>query len=310
MEKIFLRLQLSFPGVLDRQQVGDLVGHSYLDGLLGRAQVILSDVLHTGLIEPESYPSHLFGADSIELWRWLDGKLEREVLPLERMLTRQNLPFLLRGRLTGQAEESVELTSALVGAFAAENAFLDAEQTEKHRQKAVTEVEPVEGKLFRGQIIVRRGDIISEEAAARIQAVGAYASSVNFNSIAGTALHLLLVFCLAVVLLGPAVTRVRLRTAQVLYLSVSGAVYLLLAGLLTTIDSVPHWLPLSTVLPTGAFTILIAMLISPLVAILYSAVLSAALLPLVGMDVFSFLFAFITGVVGTAVVRQAERGST
>ena len=229
------------------------------------------------------------------------------MLPLDRMLTLKTLPFLLSERLAGQTAENMALTASLVGAFAMENAFLDADQTEKHRQKAIAEVEPVEGKLFRGQIIVRRGDIVSEEEAARIRAVGAYASTVNFNSIAGTALHLLLVFCLSVILLSPAVTRVRLKTAQVLFLCASGVLYLLLAGLLTTIDGLPRWLPLSAILPTGAFTILIAMLISPLVAILYSTVLSAALLPLVGMDVFSFLFAFITGVVGTAVVRQAER---
>ncbi len=306
-EKIFLRLQLSFPGVLDPQQVGRLVAHPYLEGLLGKAQTILADVQRAGLISPSSYPSRLFGADSIELWRWLDGTLEREVLSLDRMLTPKSLPYLLEERLAGQAAENARLVASLVEAFAAENAFLDAEQTEKHRQKAVAEVEPVEGKLFRGQIIVRRGDLISEEAAARIQAVGAYASSVNFNSITGTALHLLLVFCLSAILLSPSVTRLRLRTPQVLFLSVSGVAYLLLAGLLSTIERLPGWLPLSAILPTGAFTILVAMIISPLVAVLFSFILSAALLPLVGMDVYSFLFAAITGVAGTAVVLKAER---
>ncbi len=306
-EKIFLRMQLFFPGVLDRRQVGLLIGHSYLEGIFGRAQELLAETLHAGLIDPAHYERRLFDADALELWRWADGRLEREVIALDSVLTPKNLPFHLAERMFDQSPENGQLIASLVTAFSTENAFLDAAQTEKHRQKAIAEVEPVEGKLFRGQIIVRRGDLISEEAAVKIQAVGEYASTVNFNSIAGTALYLLVVFCASLFLLSPVVIRLRLKTTQVLFLAAAGVLHLLMAGLLSTLEGWPRWLPLAAILPSSAVSILTAMLISPLAAVLYSIVLAAGLLPIVEMSVYSFLFAALTGVAGTAVVMGAEK---
>jgi hypothetical protein len=306
-EKIFLRMQLLFPGVLDQKQIGPLVGHSFLEGLLVKTQSLLAETLSTGLIDPSRYERELFSSDSVELWRWRKGLLEKEVMPLSRALTPQSLSFSLVERLAGYSPENIRLATSLVESFAVENAFLDLEQTRKNRQKAMDDVSPVEAKLFEGQIIVRRGDLVSEEAAAKIRAVGEYANTVNLSGSTGTALYLLVLIGLCLFLLGPQVIRPRLKWAQVLFLAVAAVTYLFLSAVLIRTARLPEWLPFSVLLPTGAWAMLVAMVVSPGAAVAFSWIVSAGLYPLVQVEVFTFLFAALSGLAGTAVVVQAER---
>ena len=48
-------------------------------------------------------------------------------------------------------------------AFAVENGFLDLGETLKSKARAVEQVEPVQAKLSRDQVIVRKGDLVTEE---------------------------------------------------------------------------------------------------------------------------------------------------
>jgi putative nucleotidyltransferase with HDIG domain len=66
-------------------------------------------------------------------------------------------------------------------------------------------------------------------------------------------------------------------------------------------------MPASVALPTGAMAMLIAILVSTPVGVFFSLAASLSLLPLTGMGVPAFLFAFLSGIAGTAVVLDAEK---
>ncbi len=307
VEKIFLKSQLTFPGVIDKESTALLVEHTSLSGLFDQARELLLVTLTRGVVNLADRDNDAYGSGSIELWRWHEGRLEKEEYLLEEVLTLSNLIDFLEQESSHLPDQETSLLRRLVEPFAKENSFLDAEQTRKHRQKAMDEVEGVVGNLVEGQVLVRRGDIVSEEIGHQIRAVGKYSTTLNLNSIIGSAIYLTLIFALAVFLLNKKIIKINLKRSQLIFLGATGCFYLLLAALLSRSFQLPEWLPLSIMLPTAAISIVAAIIISTNLGIVFTLLISLLFLPLVKMDISSFLFSLLTGVAGTAVVLKLEK---
>jgi len=148
---------------------------------------------------------------------------------------------------------------------------------------------------------------VSEGAAARIRALADYARTVDVNGILGEALFLLVVITLALFLLSLKSAPVTLRRGHVMLLLALGLAHVIIASLVVRFVSLADWMPASVALPTGAMAMLVAILVSTPVGVFFSLAASLALLPLTGMGVQAFLFAFLSGIAGTAVVLDAEK---
>jgi hypothetical protein len=307
LDAIFLRLQVDFPGVLSREQLARLLDTGQLSGVLEQAELVLGDVFETGLIKLPEQDSELLSSGAVEVWRWMGGKLVKEELFLEEVLTRDNLEGWIAARYPEIPRELLQPTIDLVEAFAVENGFYDVEETEKSRQKAMEGVEPVQAKLVKDQVIVRRGDIVDAEAAAQIRALGEYSVTVNLNSIAANVLFLFIVFLLSLFLFRERILGISLKRNQVLFLAAAVLIFLLAAVLLGRFFAPREGIPFSVILPTAAISILVALIISTRAGIALSLILALLVLPIAEMDPYTFLFVLLTGVAGTAVVQRAER---
>ncbi len=118
-----------------------------------------------------------------------------------------------------------------------ENGFLDLGETLKAKTKAVEQVEPVLAKLSRDQVIIRKGDLVTEEEALQIRALSEYSANVSISSIAGNALYVLIVFALCPFLLtalAPALKRSQLAFLAGIILS-----YLALAAVIFNLLEAP-----------------------------------------------------------------------
>ncbi len=307
VDTIFLRIQLSFPGVIKKETLTQLANYPMFPQLLSKSREILAEVLKIGLISLPEQNHELFSAGAIEVWRPQEGKLAKEEYPLDSVLTRRNLPGWLDESYGDLSGESTRLIDLLVASFAAENGFLDLDQTYINRQRAANLVEPSINSLVKGQIIVRKGDIVTEKAAGQIKAVGDYSASVNLKSLTGAALFLLIIFAFSLHLLHKRILKIVLKRNQIIFLASMGLSYLLIAALFVKFFQVPAELPFSVILPTAAISILVSLIISGNVGIIFSITISLFLLPVLEMDIYSFLFAALTGIAGSAVVSNAEK---
>ncbi len=307
LDTIFLKLQVEFPGLMSKEELALLLGIRRLPELLEQSRNILEEAYETGLIKLPERDSDLLSPGGVAVWRWSGGKLVKEEYFLPEVLTRERLGEWARGRLTGLSGAELQAAVNLIQAFAVANGFLDLQETERARRKAMAEVEPVQAKLVKGQVIVRKGDIISEETAAQIKALGEYSATVNLNSIAGTVLFLLIVFVFTLFVFQESILGATLKRSQLLFLTITALIYLLLAALLRRFFSPPEGTPFSVILPTAAISILVTLIVSTRAGLGYSLLLALLILPIVKMDVYSFLFVLLTGVAGTAVVLRAER---
>jgi len=307
LDTIFLRLQVEFPGILSKQQLAGLLDTTAVPTVFSEVETILTQMFETGLIKLPERDSDLLSAGAVEVWRWLGGKLIKEEVFLDDVLTRDDLNVWIGERFPETPSRVLQSIIDLVRAFAVENGFFDAEETEKSRQKVMEQVEPIRAKLVKDQVIVRRGDIVDAETAAQIKALGEYSVSVNLNSIAGNVLYLCVVFLFSLFLFQKRVVGLVLKRNQIIFLAATVVLFLLAAALLARFFTPSDGIPLSVILPTAAISILATLIISTRAGIGLSLILALMILPVAKMDGYAFLFVLLTGVAGSAVVQQAER---
>jgi putative nucleotidyltransferase with HDIG domain len=302
-DTLFLKLQLSFPGVLQRQEIARLRPQSA--PLLERARALLAEAYSVGLLRLPEGDSELLSAGTIELWRWHEGRLEKQPVLLEDLLILKHLRVWVLARLKDLNPELSQVIARVVEAFAVENAFLDLDETLKAKTKAVEQVEPVLDKLSRDQVIIRKGDLVTEEKALQIRALSEYSASVSINSIGGNALFVLIVFSLCPFLLG--VLRPPLKRGQLVFLAAITLSYLALAAVVFNLLAAPPGLALAVFLPTAALSMLVSLLATAEAAYVFSLTASLLLLPVLGLDLYSFFFALATSMAAAAVVSRVER---
>jgi putative nucleotidyltransferase with HDIG domain len=300
---LFLKLQLSFPGVLEQQELARLRPQAAM--LLERGRQLLEQAYWVGLLRLPEPGSEMLSAGAIELWRWHGGRLEKKRALVEDLLTRQRLRNWALGSLKDLNDQQAALVVRLLEAFAVENGFLDLGETLKAKARAVEQVEPVLAKLSRDQVIIRKGDLVTEEAAQQIRALSEYSASVSISSIAGNALYVLIVLALCPFLLGALAPG--LKRGQLVFLAGITLSYLALAAVIFNLLEARGGLPLAVFLPTSALSMLVSLLASTQAAYVFSLAASLLLLPVLGLDLFSFFFALASGLAAAAVVARVER---
>jgi putative nucleotidyltransferase with HDIG domain len=311
-ETLLAKIQFEFPmlaGKMRKESLSQLLSVSDVEEIFESVNLLLDQVMREGLADfqdlREKKPE-LFTSGMIELWR---GGIEKEEIPVDRIITLSRLRTWAETSLESSALQEGEksLVSQLLSVFAEENCFFDELETEAKRKKAMEEIEEVIRKLVKGQVIVRKGDIIDEETLTKITAIGESALTVNINSIAGTAIFLSIVFVLAFFLLGERYSGKTFTMSQIYFLVGSALAYLIVASFLTQIPWESKWIPASVLLPTGLFSILVSLIITTRVGIIFTVLLALLGLPIFGMDLFAFLFVLLSGISGCAVVISVEK---
>ncbi len=257
-DRIFQSVQVDFPDRVTRQDLHLLLNSRLPAASLDRGRGLLDGALGRGVVDLIAHREEAERAGAVELRSMVDGRVQSEQVPLDQVLTTDSLASWADGRVRegalGDAERRV--AAFLVVAFAADNAFYDAETTLVHRNRARAEVVPVTEKLSRGQVLVRRGDIISEAASQRIRSLGAYSRTVDLNRVFGSILFLLVVFSAAIYLLTLRSAGPSLRRAQVFLVLGMGLGHILCSALVVRFVALPDWIPAAVVIPTSAMAML------------------------------------------------------
>ena len=308
-EKVFLSLQVEFPDRISRSDLRQIIALPDVAQTLQESRDLLDATLARGITDLLAHRDEAATAGAIEIRRLENGRLQSEEIPFEQVVTRDNVVAQIQDHLptTTAGDGTRRAMQILVRAFAAENAFYDADSTLMHRNRARAEVDLVTEKLSRGQVLVRRGDLVSEATARKIRALNDYTRTVDINGIVGATLFLAVIFGLSLYLLSMKTPPVPLRRGHILLLLAVGLGYLAVSALVVRFVAVPEWIPASVAIPTGTMAMLAAILVSTPVGVFFSLAVSLALLLLTGLGVQGFLFAFLSGIAATAVVLNAEK---
>ena len=305
-EKVYLEVQAAQPGIFTLEQIDTILRVGNVLPNLNESRIVLESILNRGVIATGNEiikPA----TDRIEIIRELDGDTSRISVPVESIVELEYLGEAVIDELNAAVVERKNhgVIVDIVSAFVEENAFFDPELTKKRTQLAIDDVNPVVGKLIRGERIAQSGMILTEQDIKKIRSFAEYSTTVSVSRVIGSVLFVALLYFLAIILIGS--SRTPLSDSR-FYLTLSTSLlYTILAAILTRVGGLDINVPMSVFLPSALVAMILTILVNQRVSIIIALVLAFSLLPLTNMDPFPTLFAFFAGVAGTLVVRRARK---
>ncbi|MBA7497737.1 Cyclic-di-AMP phosphodiesterase PgpH [subsurface metagenome] len=180
--------------------------------------------------------------------------------------------------------------------------FLNEEDTEKRRQEAIASVDDVIRTIQKGQIIIRKGEVATSEDIAILNALGLKNPKINFSNIIGiimiTAICLLVVF----LYLSYFYSAIYENVNKLILLGIISIFVVLLAKIASQASGY--------LMPIASASMLIAISLSPNIAILLTVMLSLLIGFIPGGGLNYILVSVISGIVAIYSIRKATQRSS
>lgn len=224
--------------------------------------------------------------------------MARPLRPEDLDAARQQLDPVLREK--GLRGGSLAFARWVAARALRPNLVVDEAQTRRAREAARAGVEPVRVRVLKGEVVVRRGDVVSPEQIRKLQALGLAAGPWPWDKIAGTAV----LVTLLVALLGAYLARFQPEVwANPRLLTLVALLVWLGAAGTRLVASALH--PL--LLPNAAVTMLLAVLLNPRLALFAAGVLAVLAGTLGTQDLRLVAVAYAGALVAAFSVRRIHR---
>ncbi len=192
---------------------------------------------------------------------------------------------------------TMTLASAVALAALQPNLAVDLAATQALRRRAMEEVAPVTTRLLRGEVVVRRGEVVTEAHMQKLAALGLVRAPLSWHRPAGVALVVLLLLVVSGAYLRQ--FQPDIWTQDRLLLVWSLAVVLTVAMARLLVNRVNPYL-----VPTGAGVMLIAVLLRPRLALYTAAVVALLVATVAGGDVRLGVVTFVGSTAGVYAIKR------
>jgi putative nucleotidyltransferase with HDIG domain len=285
------------------------LGEQEFDEAMARSETLLLELMNNGVFSFSGIDRDPFDIKTVQINREAENKTITSEKSLAEIITRQSLPTWLENKLmplklSGTQKECVR---TLVLALADENCRFDLATTAQNRKKARESVLPVQDILQKNFPIVGKGQAITSDLYAKLVVFWKNSETDAVSRITSTLLFLALIFLTGLFLLGKTLSGRIYPRGELLFLVIMGLIYLILSILIFRTLPLEGKFPLTVLLPTAAIAVITTIIVSPYAGIAFSFLLALVAL-LIQNEMSTFLFAFFSGIAGTAaVIRVAKR---
>ncbi|MFW6251768.1 MAG: HD family phosphohydrolase [Halanaerobium sp.] len=233
----------------------------------------------------------------------LQNKLDSRILPSDLSAARDDLRQRAMELDIPRSERlaAAEIAETVIAA----NMFLNEEATADRRQQAISDVEAVEKSVRQGEIIVRKGDVVTETDIDILERLGLQKTGINYYNIAGR----IMISFILVLLLGFYFYKYQKDVWQ------DNSKLLLIELLILTVVFFAKILTLfqnpfvNFMVPTAMASILLTVLIGSDTALITTLFISLLIAPIYDMNFNIVLTSFLAGLIGIfSVSRVKERG--
>jgi hypothetical protein len=300
------RLSSGFDLELSESEAAYLMEREGRTKVLPVAEQLLQQLLSKGVLPPRVTTSP---QDTVELWRWEDGHKLRLTINKDELLTGEDIPGRAREAVSDLEFSPLErsLIVKLVDGVSRQTAFYNASVTEARRQEVRQSVRPVTGRIYEGDTIIEKGEVIDAEDLRTIEIVRQNTPRLEAGEVIAELLFLVGILFLGYVLCLPLLRNTH-RTMQnsVLLLAISG-VFSLNILVVVLFSLVPPQLPFALGVLTVFYTMLITILVKRRIGVIISLLLSLLFLLLPDVGMYSFLFSFFSGIFAAYIIQNSER---
>lgn len=233
----------------------------------------------------------------------LNEKLEQRILPSDLAENKEELRQTAM-ELDLSRDKRLALAEITEKSIAA-NMFLNQEATENRRAEAIKNVEAVERTVRQGEIIVRKGDVVSENDIQILERLGLKKSGVNYYNIGGRILITLILVVLLAFYFYKYKKEIWQKNSHLLLIELLIFSVVLLAKIFTLFQN-PF---VNYMVPTAIASILLTVLIDEDTALITTLFISLLISPIYDMNFNIILTSFLAGLIGIfSVSKVKERG--
>jgi putative nucleotidyltransferase with HDIG domain len=273
-----------------RAAPGDLAGRTRL--LRQAAPFPLDDPAILAALTVE--PQELQAARTLTL-QVVDRAMEEGIRSGE--LTAAQEKARLHIRALPVAGRAMTLISGVASGALQPNLVMDQAATQSLRRRAMDAVETVRGRVLRGEIIVRRGEVVTPAHLQKLAAVGLVSEPFSWLRVGGMALLSLLLMIVTGAYLTQYQPEIWSKNHLLLVWSLAVVLTVALARIMVVRFN-PY------LLPSAAGIMVIAVLLRPRLALYTTAVLSLLVAVIAGGDVRLGLVTFIGSTVGVYAIKR------
>ena len=306
LEPLYNNFSESFPGISRSLFVNLLEKPSVLT-LLDLTSDTLKSVMEEGIVDFDSNDSNLYHEnDIIEIWRWRNNSREKEEISFSDMLSLSSIDDYIKKESVIKGND-LSIVSQLIKIFAVENCFYDYQETTLKRERILAESEPLYTSVKKGDLIVKRGFIISETDMAKIKAMGNLVVSTNYRKSAGIILFIISVYFIGFILFSDNIIRRKLTKADIFFLVMLGEIFLVYSIFFYNTIDLPDWFNFALLIPAPLFSSIIALIISPAAGISFSIMAGFIILPVINFNPIPAIFLIFTSLSSVLVVKNVEK---
>jgi putative nucleotidyltransferase with HDIG domain len=308
-EAFQLAVQAEFPGTFSNATLGTLFQAPNRESFPEYGSMTLEHLIETGVFAIPEGGLEIYNPDVVELLHNSGVRTERERIRFDRLITKTNFREAANRFVIGENYPNPfdSIAADLLSPFVRENVFFSPEDTEQRLEELKARLEPVMKEIQRGDRIIRKGFVITEEDMVKLRALHMTLSVREPQTIIARILILIMLYGLFA-FFGGRRTMGRIFTLpEVYFLSALVTVYFITAFLLREVNFSLRDFPPAILLPTALMVMLPSILIGSRIAAILSLILPLGAFLSGAFDTSSYILALTSAVVASYSLRGVER---
>jgi len=305
VSQFLLEVQQEYPGILEKKTIQTLYNSPDRSGILSVSHLVFKQIINEGITAFPDKGMENFNQSDIELVHWKNDRQERIEVPKDSLLTWNELRTYVSNALVLMKKNSsmTDILMSLIRPFLKENLIYQAEESETKLEAAVRQVTPVMVVIPKGQKIIKRGFLITEESYNQLEALANSGVYIDVRQFTGAVICLFIVILVAVYMLSSGILGMQIEFKDRILLIVCFFIEYLVVFIFSKMQFFTQSLDIILVMPTALLSMLVAILVSRRVGVCMSFILSLAVLCATGFTSGPFLFSLFSGITGVSAIR-------
>ncbi len=307
-ESIAREMELRFSLGMEEELAVLLEEGGNLERVLPIVESVLRSTLENGVIG-DIPPKAMRMAEHIRMRKWENGERIDVSIPKDRLPSIERLGETIHRefRQFPLSEKERTIAAGIAKMFLSPTAFYDGPLTEARRQEVRDDISPILRKIEEGELLIRSGDLVSEEDMERIDALRSARPKPNSKESLAILLYTSFIFILGFILLGPLLRHTKRRVQYTVILLAASVFFFANTFITARIAFIPENFPLSLGILTAFLSMMISIFMTERIGIIASLLFSLGLFAIPSMDIYAFLFSFFAGVTGIYAMENAEK---
>ena len=305
---IRLAIQSEFPGYFTTPVLDAYFASPHRAQFREYGVEALNTVLEKGIFELHGVGIERHNPDMVELLVFRGDRTERERVSFSSIVSLDGVAeaIALTVENTERPSDFIAIAPALLTPFVQVNAFFSREDTEVRIAEAMERVAAVIKVIEKGKRIIRKGFVITKEEMLDLMALNESVPKKDPRSAIGLVLLLALLYVLFILMQSKLILGRDLSSSESCLLFILVCLYLAGAGFTKNVAPPLTNSPVALFFPTALMVMIPAVFMGHLLALIMALALPLGACFAGFYDIPSYIFALISGVAASAVLRGAQ----